>query len=115
MINETPKIPNDNKFYSMLRERQIPEFNRLVESGTVPPDFSGLSFRGTDLRGLQAAGLDFSNCKFKQADLRGINFSKSNLSGASLFGAKISGCLFPPEIDANEILLSLTHGTRLRY
>ncbi len=114
MINETPKIPKDNKLYSMLRERRIQEFNSLRDRGEIGDDLSGLAFRGFDLRGLNADGLDMSNCKFKQADLRGINFSNTNLSGSSLYGAKISGCLFPKEISAQEILMSVTHGTRLR-
>ena len=115
MSSETPKIPQDNRFYTLLRDRKIAEFNVYAERGELSPDFTGLSFRGSDLRGLVASGLNFSNCKFKQADLRGINFSNTNLKGASLYGSKISGCLFPQEIDATEILMSLQHGTRLRY
>lgn len=114
MTNETPQIPQDNKLYSLLRERRISEFNNLREKGEAGPDFCGLSFRGTDLRGLKADGLDLSSCKFKQADLRGINFSNTKLDGASLYGAKISGCLFPKSISAQEILLSVQQGTRLR-
>jgi uncharacterized protein YjbI with pentapeptide repeats len=98
----------------MLRSGNINEFNRFHARGEVNPDFTGMSFRGSDLRGLDAEGLDFSNSKFKQADLRGINFTKSKLAGASIYGAKISGCLFPDEFDAPEVTLSLQFGTRLR-
>lgn len=114
MIDETPKIPQDNRGYTMLRDRRIEEFNDSLAQGKIDPNLSGLAFRGSDLRGLQAAGLDLSNCKFKQADLRGINFSKTKLAGASIYGAKISGCLFPENITAEEILMSIQHGTRLR-
>jgi hypothetical protein len=32
-----------------------------------------------------------------------------------MIDAKISGCYFPKELDAEEIRLSITQGTRLRY
>lgn len=99
--------------YSLLLDRKIKEFNKLREQG-VECDFRGLSFRACDLRGINAAGIDFSNSKFKIADLRGINFSYSNLEGATLNQAKIAGVLFPRDYSSNEILLSVTHGTRLR-
>lgn len=114
MVDETPKIPQNNRGYTMLRDRQVTEFNDNFAQGKIDPNFSGLSFRGADLRGLKASGLNLSNCKFKQADLRGINFTDSNLEGASIYGAKISGCLFPATISASEILMSIQHGTRLR-
>ncbi len=114
MNTEIPQIPKNNKMYALLRERRIADFNAMRERGELDNDLSGLAFRGFDLRGLNANGLDMSNCKFKQADLRGINFSNTNLEGSSLYGAKISGCLFPKEISAQEILMSVTHGTRLR-
>ncbi len=115
MYAETPLIPQNNKSYSLLQERRIKDFNLLKDRGQLESELNGLAFRGFDLRGLDASGLDLSNCKFKQADLRGINFSNTNLHGASLYGAKISGCLFPKELSAPEILMSVTHGTRLRY
>ena len=64
---------------------------------------------------IDADGIDFGNCYFRQADLRGIDFSNSHMEGASVNGAKISGCFFPKELTAEEINLSLTHGTRMRY
>ncbi|MBL4638304.1 MAG: pentapeptide repeat-containing protein, partial [Proteobacteria bacterium] len=61
-------------------------------------------------------GLDFSNSYFRQADLRGVDFSNcDSLEGASIHAAKISGVYFPKEIRSDELLLSLEHGTRLRY
>ncbi|MFT7291307.1 MAG: hypothetical protein ACI97Y_000357, partial [Pseudomonadales bacterium] len=41
--------------------------------------------------------------------------SHSNLEGASIAGAKISGSFFPDRLQASEILMSLNHGTRMRY
>jgi len=40
--------------------------------------------------------------------------STTLLDGASIGGAKISGTLFPRNLDAEEITLSLVHGTRMR-
>jgi len=74
-----------------------------------------MRFSPSRLRGLDASGIDFSNSYFRGADLRGIDFSKSCLSGASLNGARISGVLFSAELAPQEIELSVTHGTRLRY
>ncbi len=47
--------------------------------------------------------------------LRGIDFSKAWLEGASLNSARISGAYFPAELTPEEIILSVTHGTRMRY
>jgi uncharacterized protein YjbI with pentapeptide repeats len=47
--------------------------------------------------------------------LRGVDFSKTNLEGASIHSARIAGAYFPPQIPADEILLSFMHGTRMRY
>ena len=48
-------------------------------------------------------------------DMRGGDFRKSSLEGASLAHAQISGTYFPPELSADEILMSMNFGTRLRY
>jgi len=110
------KKPTDNKdvMYMFLRESKIKEFNTNKAGGKVP-NLRDTDMRGLDLRGMDASGLDMSNCYFRQTDLRGIDFSQTKLDGASVNGAKISGCLFPKELSAEEITMSLLHGTRLRY
>jgi uncharacterized protein YjbI with pentapeptide repeats len=100
--------------YVMLREGCIKEFNAKKASGDKC-DLRGCDLRGLDLRGLDAEGLDFSDCYFRQSDLRGIDLSKTNMEGASINACKISGVLFPQELSASEIELSLLHGTRMRY
>jgi len=72
-------------------------------------------FRHLDLRGLDAEVIDFSNAYFRASDLRGIDFFKARLEGASINGARISGAFFPAELSADEIILSVEHGTRMRY
>ncbi len=107
-----PEIKQDF-MYQLLRKGKIEEFNVSKNKGESF-DLRGCDMRGLDLRGLDADGIDFSHCYFRQADLRGVDLSNTNLEGASINGAKISGCYFPPDLTAEELMLSLTHGTKLR-
>lgn len=107
------RIPSD-QMYQLLREGCIKEFNVKKASGEKC-DLRGCDLRGLDLRGLDAEGLDLRDCYFRQSDLRGVDFSKALLEGASINACKISGVLFPAELTASEIEISLLHGTRLRY
>lgn len=109
----TPII-KDDPLYQMLRNGHIEEFNRHYLSGT-PCDLRNADLRALDLRNLEAKDLDLVNCYLRQADLRGVDLSEANLDGASICGAKISGTLFPRQLSAEEITLSLVHGTRMRY
>ncbi len=113
MSNEEPQI-KDDPMYRLLREGEIEAFNARRAAGESC-DLRGCDFRTTDLRKLDARGLDFRDCYFRQADLRGVDFSEADLEGASINAAKISGAYFPRELSAEELMLSLTHGTRMRY
>lgn len=104
----------ENHLYKLLREGKVNDFNHACAQGDSP-DLINADMRGLGLQGLIADGLDLQGCYLRQADLRGIDFSRANLDGASIHAAKISGCLFPTELSADEITLSLTHGTRMRY
>ncbi len=108
-----PEIKHD-PLYHLLREGKIDEFNRRLAAGEQC-DLTGCDFRGVDLRGIEAAGLDFGNGYFRQADLRGVDLSHTLLEGASIKGARISGTFFPAQLSAAEIVMSLEHGTRMRY
>ena len=114
MASTTRPIISDDPLYQLLRDGKVKEFNDQRAAGETP-DFSGLDFRGLDLRTLDARGLDMSNGYFRQSDLRGVDFSETRLEGASINAAKVSGTLFPRELSAEEITLSLLHGTRMRY
>jgi uncharacterized protein YjbI with pentapeptide repeats len=107
------RLPND-PMYLLLREGCITEFNAKKAAGDKA-NLCGCDLRGLDLRGLDADGLDLSDSYFRQSDLRGVNFRKAKLEGASINAAKVSGTYFPAELTANEIELSLLHGTRMRY
>lgn len=110
---EAPVIKED-PMYRLLREGKVDVFNAERARGRTC-DLTRCDFRGLDLRGLNADGLDLSNAYFRQADLRGVNLSNARLVGASLHAAKIAGAYFPPELSAEELSLSLLHGTRMRY
>ena len=113
MSNESPQI-KDDPMYRLLREGATEEFNTRRAAGENC-DLTGCDFRTLDLRKLNAKGLDLSDCYFRQTDLRGVDLSEANLEGASINAAKISGAYFPKQLSADELNLSLTHGTRMRY
>lgn len=108
-----PKV-HDNALYQLLHNENIAEFNKC-HAEAVSAELRGGNYRGLDLRDLKADGLDFSDAYFRGADLRGIDFRNTKLEGASMIDAKISGCYFPDELSPEEIRLSITQGTRLRY
>ena len=107
-------VIHENTHYHLLRDENIAEFNRRKQAGETATLAAG-DYRGLDLRGLDASGLDLSNAYFRNADLRGIDFRNTQLDGASIADAQISGCYFPEPLSAEEIHLSLTLGTRMRY
>ncbi|MEJ2345944.1 MAG: pentapeptide repeat-containing protein [Gammaproteobacteria bacterium] len=107
-------LMKEDPMYQLLRQGKVEDFNTLKERGQSC-DLTGSDLRGLDLRGLNVSGLDLSGAYLRQADLRGLDFSDARLEGASINGAKISGAYFPPELSAEEISLSLLHGTRMRY
>lgn len=113
MTSEAPAL-SDDAMYQLLRNGDIDQFNQKKSDGHKCT-LNGVDLRGLDLRGIDARGVDFSNSYFRHTDLRGVDFTEANLEGASINGAKISGCLFPNALSAEEITLSLIHGTRMRY
>lgn len=108
-----PKV-HDNALYQLLHNENVAEFNKRHEEGKAA-ELRGGNYRGLDLRNLNADGLDLTDAYFRGADLRGIDFRNTKLEGASMIDAKISGCYFPRELSPEEIRLSITQGTRLRY
>jgi uncharacterized protein YjbI with pentapeptide repeats len=97
-----------------LFEENREKFNDEVARGMVP-NFSGQNLSDMDLVGFNLRNANFSGAYLRGTSLRGVDLSKANLHGASLRGARVSGCLFPPEISAAEIIMSLEKGTRIRH
>ena len=104
----------DSHLYVLLHHEKIEDFN-LQKPRTGPIDLAGGDFRGLDLRQLDAVGIDFTDAYFRAADLRGLDLRHTSMEGASLGHAQISGAFFPVELSADEILMSVNFGTRLRY
>jgi len=104
----------DSPLYALVHNEDIRTFNQQKPKGE-PVDFRGGDFRGLDLRELDPEGVDFTDAYFRAADLRGLDLRHSGLEGASLSHAQISGAYFPVELSADEILMSVNFGTRLRY
>ncbi len=94
-------------------EENMEQFNALVEQGK-PPDLRNANLSGLDLRQARLTGLDLAGCYFRGANLSGLDLTGCNLQGASLRGARISGVLFPGNVSAEEIRLSVDLGTRIR-
>jgi len=103
----------DSALYALLHKDDIRAFNQERPQG--PIDMSGGDFRGLDLRELNAQEVDFTDGYFRSADLRGLDLRTTCIEGASLAHAQISGAYFPVELTADEILMSVNFGTRLRY
>lgn len=112
-MNNKPQI-KDDALFQLLKKGKIKEFNKRKAAGETA-DLVHADFRGCDLRDLDTDGLDLSCSYFHQSDLRGLDLRNTKLEGASINGARISGVYFPAELSADEILLSLQHGTRMRY
>jgi uncharacterized protein YjbI with pentapeptide repeats len=104
----------DSPLYHLLRNEDIAGFNaQKPKTGEV--DLCGGDFRGLDLRTLDTQRINFRDAYFRGTDLRGLDLREAQLEGASLAHAQISGTYFPAELTADEILMSVNFGTRLRY
>ncbi|MDP2245398.1 pentapeptide repeat-containing protein [Pseudomonas sp.] len=104
----------DSPLYQLLHNENIRGFNaQKPKDGEI--DLRNGDFRGLDLRAIDAERINFSGAYFRGTDLRGLDLRQALLEGASLAHAQISGTYFPAELSADEILMSVNFGTRLRY
>ena len=97
----------------LLFEENLDKFNTMVKKGS-PPTLRDCNLSGLDLRKADLKGLDLSGAYLRSSNLRGLDLAGCNLQGASLQGALISGTFFPKSIPAQEIMLSVKYGTRIR-
>ncbi len=113
-MEETTHNPLEKKICGLLQDNRVEEVNAMLAD---IDDFSlaGANLRSANLQGLHADGIDFSNAYLRSANLKGLDMRSCKLEGASLHSAKIAGTYFPDQLMPEEILLSVTHGTRLRY
>lgn len=108
-----PKVLDDEMF-QLLRMGNIEAFNEKRDV-SVEYDLSGTDLSRIDIRELITDNINFEDAYFRMTDMRGVDFRNAKMEGASFAGANISGCYFPKELRADEILFSLEHGTRVRY
>lgn len=104
----------DPRALALIQEERFLEFNNLVESLNGYVDLTGAHLRGYDLRKCKLFRADLTGAYMRSADLRSLDLSEAKLNGASIKEARVSGALFPRDLAADEIGLSLVHGTRLR-
>ena len=104
----------DDRALTLVQEERHMEFNQLVEAQNGLSDLSGAHLRAYDLRKFNLKQADLTDAYLRASDLRGVDLSEANLAGASMKEAKVSGVSFPDSLEANEIMMSLQHGTRLR-
>ena len=90
----------------------IEAFNRRAAGER--PDLEDADLRLTDLRNANLGCANLRGAYMRDCDMRGLDLSGAEMAGASLHNARISGVLFPKNILASEISLSVTFGTRMR-
>lgn len=98
----------------ILFEENKEAFNKAVSAGQLA-DFSNQNLSDLDLTGFNLKSANLNGAYLRGTNLSGQDLSCASMHGASLKNAKISGCLFPAEISAEEIRLSIDLGTRLRH
>lgn len=103
-----------NKFHGYLRDDKISSFNNEVKNLAEPVDLENCNLRGLDLKNVILKNANLKHSYLKLADLRGVDLSNAQLEGATINHARVSGVLFPKNITAEEIKLSLEFGTRIR-
>ncbi|RTZ72911.1 MAG: hypothetical protein DSZ00_04475 [Gammaproteobacteria bacterium] len=103
----------DSRLVELLCQGRVAAFNE-ARAGMEAPSIRGADLCAADLRELDARNLDMRDCHLRRADLRGLDLSTARLEGCSLAEARVSGALFPADFSAEELNLSLSHGTRLR-
>lgn len=96
----------------LLLDGRYREFNELAARG--PVDLENADLRLADLREADLRTANLRGAYLRNADLRGADLSGADLEGASLNGARVSGCYFPRAVSAEEVRLSIEHGTRIR-
>jgi uncharacterized protein YjbI with pentapeptide repeats len=113
-MEETTHSPSKKKICRLLQDDKVEEVNAiLADEDNI--SLADANLRSANLQGMHVDGIDFSNAYFRSANLKGLDMRTCTLEGASLHGAKIAGTYFPDVLTPEEILLSVTHGTRLRY
>lgn len=104
----------DDLAFKALRLADFAAYNRAV-AGQKRVDFSNTDLRGVDFRGIDdLTKLNVQGAYMRDADLRGLDIRTWDMEGCSLYHAKVSGAYFPATLSAQEVTMSVQHGTRIR-
>jgi uncharacterized protein YjbI with pentapeptide repeats len=103
-----------NTFQSYIRNDEAERFNSEIATLAGPVDLENCDLSNQDLRRFNLRSANLRNAYLKMADLRGVDLSDAQMDGASINRAHISGAFFPRNIPAQEVWLSIEHGTRMR-
>ena len=103
-----------NKFQAYIRSDDAERFNAEIAALGGSVDLENCDLSNQDLRRFNLRSANLRNAYLKMADLRGVDLSSAQMDGASINRAHISGAFFPRSIPAQEVLLSVEHGTRMR-
>ena len=106
--------PLEDPAYRALREGDTEAFTSLIAQ-REDLDLSYCDLSGVDLRKVNISIISLRGARLKGADLRGLDLSTHDLQGISINNARVSGTLFPHDLSADEIRLSLREGTRIRH
>ena len=99
--------------YRCLRVGDIAGFHHYSAEGETV-DLADADLSGVDLRKVDLRRVILRGSYLKEADLRGQDLREHNIEGCSLRDAKVGGVYFPENIRAEELLMSLQFGTRVR-
>lgn len=113
-MEKNSQHPAKEEICRLLQDDEVARVNALLAE-VEGYSLAGANLRSANLQGLQVEGIDFSDAYLRSANLKGVDLRSCNLEGASLHGAKVAGTYFPEALPAEEIMLSVMHGTRLRY
>jgi hypothetical protein len=106
------ELIRDSELRMLLLDGKIEEFNQRAED--EPPNLESVDLRTVDLRGANLLHAKLRDAYLRNADLRGVDLLYADMDGASIQGARVSGVRFPRDLTAEEIVLSLREGTRIR-
>jgi uncharacterized protein YjbI with pentapeptide repeats len=109
----TLRFPKEDEAYRALRTGDLKAYHAAIR-GRRSVDLANADLRGVDLRAADLSHVELRGAYLRDADLRGVDLRHLDLEGCSLLHAKISGAFFPANLSAEEIRLSVEHGTRLR-
>lgn len=105
--------PKEKEAFHRLHNHEIDQFHQQIE-GKKEVDFSQCSLRGVDFRRVDMQRIIIRGSYLRGADLRGVDLRQHDLEGCSFHDTMISGCYLPSNVDPNEIMMSVSLGTRIR-